>query len=583
MKHVLRPLLLAPAIGLTAIACAQAPLAALGTPVVIDLTNTVAGVNNGLFNAGAPLGDTSPGPGQLDYDGWNYVSDASPNAAAQGPANFPGAMPDGHGLDTAGTLTSGISAVDIAGVRALAIQPTSSHWTSGSITLRAQNNTGGAIGQLDVAFHIHVYNDQARSNSVRFLYSLTAAQDSWVEVPNTAVVSPDVADANPAWVDHPIACTLSGFSMNPGDVVYLRWVGDDVSGSGTRDEFAFSQITITPQATTGPLLQTSVQGLPPFNQTVGTPSAAQNFILVGSSLIDDVTLTAPAPFEVSLHETFGYAATIDVPQSGGTLDPTTIYVRMNSGSGGSFNGTIAISSPGAATALVGVSGTAVASVLPVIYINELMASNNTTIADENGEFDDWFELFNPNDDAVDLAGWYASDDGTELTKYQFPLGGTTAIVPGHGFLLVWADNQPEQGDLHTSFSLSAGGEQLLITGPDGVTIVDSVSFGAQTTDVSYGLQHDGQQPWVTFTSPTPGASNSPVGIAEHDARSPLRCWPNPVVGDHLFLDRPVTGTIVGGDGRVVRSFQRNQALELGDLAPGVYVLRTTEGCLRFVR
>lgn len=559
-------------------ALAQASLDQLGVPVTIDLINTVPGVNNGLFDAQTPSGSTTPAPGQIDFNGWNWVNDVSPSAAAQGPANFPGALPNGNGLALAGALTGGISAVDINGARALAIQPTSGIWTSGNLTLRAINNTGAALGQIAFAYDLFVYNDQARSNDVRFYYSLSAAQDSWVEVLSAAVTSPADADATPAWVEQNISTTLSGFSMNPGDVIYLRWVGNDVSGSGTRDEFALTNIVLTPQAATGPNVVASTTGLPPFAQTVGTPSAAQSFVAFGSLLVGDVTITAPAPFEVSLNEASGYAASLVLAQANGIAGPATVYVRMNSAVPGPFNGLITLASVGAGGALVAVAGIASPASVPSIFINEVMAFNGTTIADENGEFDDWFELYNPGAAPVDLAGWFVTDDAADLVKYQFPPAGTQAVVPANGFLLVWADNQAIQGDLHTNFSLSStNGEILLLVAPDGITVVDSVSFGPQTVDVSYGRETDGGQPWILFALPTPGASNETSSIAEASVQEPLRAWPVPASGGELRLDRVVSGEVFGADGRLVLRVQRSSVVDVAALPSGSYTLRCADG------
>lgn len=561
-------------------ALAQVPLAQLDIPVIIDFTNSVAGVNNGLFDAQTPIGSTAPVAGQIDYNGWNWVNDVSPSAAAQGPANFPGALPNGNGVGAVGNLTGGISAVDINGERALAIQPTSGVWTSGSLTLRASNNTGAALGQIEFSYDLFVYNDQVRSNDVRFYYSLSAAQDSWVEVLSAAVTSPAEPDATPAWVEQNISTTLSGFSMNPGDVIYLRWVGNDVSGSGTRDEFAITNIVLTPEAATGPNVVVSTTGLPPFAQIVGIPSAAQTFIAFGSLLVEDVTITAPAPFEVSINEGSGYASSLDLVQAGGTAGPATIYVRMNSTLPGPYNGVITVASSGAAGALVAVAGIASPATLPTIFINELMADNGTTLADENGEFDDWFELYNPSASAVDLAGWFVSDDSGDLMKYQFPPAGTQAVVPASGFLLVWADGQPTQGDLHTNFSLSStSGETLFLVAPDGITVADSITFPVQSTGISYGRDTDGQLPWVTFSAPTPGASNNFSDLGGEAGIPVLAAWPNPVHGGALNLSRPVSGILRAADGRAVRTLRQEATMDLAGLSAGAYLLHTDTGAV----
>ncbi len=144
-----------------------------------------------------------------------------------------------------------------------------------------------------------------------------------------------------------------------------------------------------------------------------------------------------------------------------------------------------------------------------VRLNEFMAVNDTTIADEEGEFDDWVELINDSGSAIDLSGWFLSDRPDNLTKWEFP--GTQTVIPPGGFLLVWCDNDPEQGDLHTNFKLSGSGEFISLTMPDGITVTDSLTFGPQEADISTGRYPDASGEWIVLPSPTPGASNGECG------------------------------------------------------------------------
>ena len=141
-----------------------------------------------------------------------------------------------------------------------------------------------------------------------------------------------------------------------------------------------------------------------------------------------------------------------------------------------------------------------------IVINEFMASNATTIADDDGDFSDWIELFNPGSEAFDLTDCYLSDDADEPLRWRFP-GGS---VPPQGHLLVWAsgkDRVSPGGELHTNFAISASGEPLLLSGPDGETRLDEVPAVTLPADISYGRLTDGAASWVQFAIPTPGTAN----------------------------------------------------------------------------
>ena len=145
-----------------------------------------------------------------------------------------------------------------------------------------------------------------------------------------------------------------------------------------------------------------------------------------------------------------------------------------------------------------------------IRINEFLASNSGSNADDNDEFDDWLELFNPTEQRLDLSHLYLTDNRDNLTKWQFPDGSTT--IEAGGFLLIWCDSDIDQGEFHTNFKLSASGEFLALVGSNGLTIIDSLSFGSQTTDISFGRQPDGSSSWGSMT-PSPGASNNLLGLS----------------------------------------------------------------------
>ena len=161
-----------------------------------------------------------------------------------------------------------------------------------------------------------------------------------------------------------------------------------------------------------------------------------------------------------------------------------------------------------------------------LVINELCADNDNVIQDNAGDYNDWIEIYNPTMSEILLSGKYLTDKPDNLTKWQIP----SDIIIGAGeYLLVWCDEEQEEGNLHTNFSLSANGEFIALTSSDGITIIDSISFGQQSTDVSYGRFPDATSSWQFFDSPTPGSSNLITGV--EDPHIPLKydltAYPNP--------------------------------------------------------
>ena len=142
---------------------------------------------------------------------------------------------------------------------------------------------------------------------------------------------------------------------------------------------------------------------------------------------------------------------------------------------------------------------------PVI-LNELMADNATTYADPQGEYNDWIELRNISEQTVDLTGHYLSDESDNPRKWQFP---TNTTISAGNFLVVWADEQgTDSPGLHANFKLSKSGETIYLADTDGHTnaVLDSIAFGEQITDKSYGRSSTNEDVWTIMT-PTPDAAN----------------------------------------------------------------------------
>lgn len=133
-----------------------------------------------------------------------------------------------------------------------------------------------------------------------------------------------------------------------------------------------------------------------------------------------------------------------------------------------------------------------------IHINELMPKNRTTVADADGNYSDWLELYNATDAEIDLTGWRLTDDMADREKLS--LDGV-AIGAGE-YLIVWLT-----GSKGTGFALDADGESVWLLDADG-KIAGWVSYAAIKKDQSLSRAADGS--YVTILAPTPGRRNTAV-------------------------------------------------------------------------
>ena len=144
-----------------------------------------------------------------------------------------------------------------------------------------------------------------------------------------------------------------------------------------------------------------------------------------------------------------------------------------------------------------------------VFINEWMAGNTHTLQDplDSNKYDDWFELYNPSSNTVNLAGCFLTNNlsSTLYPGSQIPAGYT---IPPQGFLLVWADKKTPSGsgDLHVNFKLNKGGTSIALYNANS-NLVDYVTFGAQTSDISEGRYPDGAATRFFMPTATPRTNN----------------------------------------------------------------------------
>lgn len=220
-----------------------------------------------------------------------------------------------------------------------------------------------------------------------------------------------------------------------------------------------------------------------------------------------------------------------------------------------------------------------------LVINEFMASNAATVVDQDGEYDDWIELYNNSASSIDLSGYFLSDDASKLMQWALPTGTTIAA---NGYLIVWADNDNNQTGLHATFKLSATAESIFLVDPSG-TILDEVSYVSQTPDISYGRYPNGIGSFQIM-SPTFDAENSIASGTsfEHLEKPTIKAIPNPASAS-FYLEisgeetkRAVSIYNINGSRVYQNIISGSTWIDTTDWVAGIYIVRVENSFLKLV-
>jgi hypothetical protein len=212
-----------------------------------------------------------------------------------------------------------------------------------------------------------------------------------------------------------------------------------------------------------------------------------------------------------------------------------------------------------------------------ISINEVMASNTTVFADNNGEYDDWIELYNKTNQVVNIGGYYLTDNLANLDKWEIPAG--TTIAP-NGYLTFWADEDSSQGWNHCNFKLSASGEFVYLLN-NNMEVVDSVNFGILPSDTAYARIPNGTGSFANRHATFGFNNETSLSILDYTLNAAsFSVYPNPA-GNYMVV---ALGGLRQGHslemrnalGQVVHKMERAEnktLINTSELTPGIYFIR----------
>jgi hypothetical protein len=264
-------------------------------------------------------------------------------------------------------------------------------------------------------------------------------------------------------------------------------------------------------------------GSSPYTLPAGTTIAAHSFLVfwsrdtnlaLNNSGGDSVRLLTPDGAEVESHS---YTV---APADGAyskTVDGGDTWTQGYPPSPGATNQAAPTATP---------TPTATPGVYPDgLSLNEYMPDpasdwNGDGAADQD---DEYIELYNANDAAVDLSGWRLDDmdDGLQVgpdgsPPYTLPAG---AIVPARGFLLLFRSE--------TGLALNNDGDWVRLLRPDGA-VVEATEYSSSRDDQAASKTVDGGDQWTRSYPPTPGGSNTPGGTPTPTPTATPQLTPTPV-------------------------------------------------------
>ena len=212
-------------------------------------------------------------------------------------------------------------------------------------------------------------------------------------------------------------------------------------------------------------------------------------------------------------------------------------------------------------------------------INEFLSDNDSTVADQDGEYDDWIELYNNTSQDISLTGMFLTDDFSQPEKWVFP----DTAIQANSYLIIWADDDEDQEGLHANFKLSKSGEEIMFSDFDGF-VQDSIIFGQQFADTSYGRYPNGTGDFQ-FMPPTFGGENQLFTyVSETDYANYIKVYPNPAT-DFVIIE--FTGALTTKEieieildlfsnryfQTIKNSVENNVHIQVSDLSSGIYLIR----------
>ena len=218
-------------------------------------------------------------------------------------------------------------------------------------------------------------------------------------------------------------------------------------------------------------------------------------------------------------------------------------------------------------------------VLGGLVINEIMAGNVSAVADQNGEYDDWVELYNGNNFSLNLNGYYLSDNENELTKWTFP----NLTIPANGYLIIWCDTAGNsQTGLHTTYRLSADQEEVYLTDPTN-TVIDAVHYVNMITDMGFARVPNGTGPMQYQTHTYNATNQNGTGIDNINVSGKMRVYPNPSNNRIYVLGATEGVSVFNMMGQEVFHKKLVKSIDISNWENGIYFVKSENSVVKIIK
>ncbi|XZF14381.1 T9SS type A sorting domain-containing protein [Chitinophagaceae bacterium MMS25-I14] len=234
------------------------------------------------------------------------------------------------------------------------------------------------------------------------------------------------------------------------------------------------KIPVTGTAVAAPAITVTGTPLSAFSQTIGTPSVQQAFVASGANLTANVTITIPAPYEVSADSGVTWhnsTSPITLTQSSGNVAAISLKVRLNATTAGTYSDTIRLASTGAATVKIPVTGTAVAA--PAITTTGTLSTFSQTVGTPSAA-----QSFVLSGTALTAGVTVTSPPSFEIsTDGGTTWTGTATLTPVSGAVNVTVEvrlNASAAGNYSDSITITSTGADTVKLGVSGTTVTTGV-------------------------------------------------------------------------------------------------------------